>query len=74
PGPPPPPPAAAPRPPPPPPARGPRFRDFADDEIADVLGCGRDSVRRYVSEARAKVSARVGNEERRVRGKGTSTP
>ena len=51
-----------------------RFWDFADDEIADVLGCGRDSVRRYVSEARAKVSARVGNEERRVRGKGTSTP
>ncbi|MGM1058094.1 RNA polymerase sigma factor [Saccharothrix sp. Mg75] len=49
-----------------------RFWDFDDDEIADVLGCRRDSVRRYVSEARAKVSTRVGNEERRVRGKGTA--
>ncbi|MEV0681357.1 sigma-70 family RNA polymerase sigma factor [Actinosynnema sp. NPDC050436] len=45
-----------------------RFWDFTDDEIADVLGCRRDSVRRYVSEARARVSEVVGNSERRVRG------
>ncbi|MFD1149788.1 RNA polymerase sigma factor [Saccharothrix hoggarensis] len=45
-----------------------RFWDFDDDEIADVLGCRRASVRRYVAEARARVSARVGNQERRVRG------
>jgi RNA polymerase sigma factor (sigma-70 family) len=45
-----------------------RVWDFDDDEIADVLGCRRESVRRYVSEARARVSALVGNSERRVRG------
>ncbi|XVS63026.1 RNA polymerase sigma factor [Actinosynnema sp. CA-299493] len=45
-----------------------RFWDFDDDEIADVLGCRRASVRRYVSQARSRVSERVGNEERRVRG------
>jgi RNA polymerase sigma-70 factor (ECF subfamily) len=45
-----------------------RFWDFDDDEIADVLGCRRASVRRYVSQARAQVSEQVGNEERRVRG------
>ncbi|WP_433263708.1 RNA polymerase sigma factor [Actinosynnema sp. CS-041913] len=45
-----------------------RFWDFGDDEIADVLGCRRESVRRYVSDARARVSETVGNSERRVRG------
>ncbi|MFE2751773.1 RNA polymerase sigma factor [Actinosynnema sp. NPDC059335] len=45
-----------------------RFWDFDDGEIADVLGCRRSSVRRYVSHARAKVSEQVGNTERRVRG------
>lgn len=47
-----------------------RFWDFGDDEIAEVLGCQRASVRRYVSEARARVSGQVGNQERRVRGRG----
>ncbi|MEJ2857885.1 MULTISPECIES: RNA polymerase sigma factor [unclassified Saccharothrix] len=53
-----------------------RFWDFGDDEIADVLGCGRDSVRRYVSEARARISAVVGNAERRARAprRGKETP
>jgi RNA polymerase sigma-70 factor (ECF subfamily) len=45
-----------------------RFWDFGDDEIADVLGCRRESVRRYVSQARAEISERVGNEGRRARG------
>lgn len=53
-----------------------RFWDFGDDEIADVLGCRRDSVRRYVSEARARISAVVGNAERRARSprRGKETP
>ncbi|RKT56868.1 RNA polymerase sigma factor [Saccharothrix australiensis] len=53
-----------------------RFWDFDDHEIADVLGCRRESVRRYVSEARARVSAVVGNPERRARGprRGKETP
>ncbi|GAA1352404.1 RNA polymerase sigma factor [Saccharothrix algeriensis] len=45
-----------------------RFWDFTDDEIADVLGCGRDTVRRYVTEARALIAEEVGNPERRARG------
>ncbi|MFT7838239.1 sigma-70 family RNA polymerase sigma factor [Saccharothrix sp. BKS2] len=50
-----------------------RFWDFDDDEIAEVLGCRRASVRRYVSEARSQVSDRVGNQERRARGRGKGT-
>ena len=50
-----------------------RFWDFDDDEIAEVLGCRRASVRRYVSEARARISDRVGNQERRARGRGKGT-
>lgn len=50
-----------------------RFWEFDDDEIADVLGCLRSSVRRYVSDARAQVAEQVGNEERRVRGRGKGT-
>jgi RNA polymerase sigma-70 factor (ECF subfamily) len=50
-----------------------RFWDFDDDEIAEVLGCRRASVRRYVSEARSRISERVGNQERRVRGRGKGT-
>ncbi|MEU5692534.1 sigma-70 family RNA polymerase sigma factor [Actinosynnema sp. NPDC020468] len=44
-----------------------RFWDFGDDEIADVLGCRRETVRRYVTEARARISEVVGNQERRAR-------
>ncbi|MBB5955734.1 RNA polymerase sigma-70 factor (ECF subfamily) [Saccharothrix tamanrassetensis] len=53
-----------------------RFWDFDDDETADVLGCRRESVRRYVSDARARISEVVGNPERRVRGsrRGKGTP
>lgn len=44
-----------------------RFWKFDDDEIAEVLGCDRSTVRRYVSQARAQVSQLVGNQERRAR-------
>lgn len=45
-----------------------RFWDFDDEETAHVLGCHRSSVRRYVSEARSRISELAGNPERRVRG------
>ncbi|WP_188316748.1 RNA polymerase sigma factor [Solihabitans fulvus] len=42
-----------------------RFWEISDDETAEVLGCDRATVRKYVSTARARVAEVVGNPERR---------
>ncbi|WP_086666654.1 RNA polymerase sigma factor [Lentzea kentuckyensis] len=44
-----------------------RFWSFDYEQIAEVLGCDRDAARVHVSRARAQVSAKVGNPDRRVR-------
>jgi RNA polymerase sigma factor (sigma-70 family) len=44
-----------------------RFWLFDYDQIAEVLGCDRDAARGYVSRARARISEKVGNPERRAR-------
>ncbi|MFD4642567.1 RNA polymerase sigma factor [Lentzea sp. NPDC058436] len=45
-----------------------RFWSFDYEQIAEVLGCDRDAARGYVSRARAQISEKVGNQERRARG------